>query len=104
MTFGDFVIFYRNKKHGNGRPWLANEIVIDSGLKAEIVDVYLGFCTNEGAGLTDQQLIDKFNDGYYLMDSLFTPLILKKEGAGAGPATLAAFISDLKALIDHYVR
>ena len=104
MDFAKFVQLYWKKTHGNGKPWTNQEIVNDSDLKAAIVDVYMVFCQNEGAGLNDQQLIDKFNNGYYLMDSVFSPLILKKEGAGASQGTLAAFITDLKALIDHYTK
>ena len=50
---------------------------------------------------TDQQAIDKFADGYYLSDSIFTPQILKKAGGGSGLQNLASFIQDLKALIDR---
>lgn len=104
MNFSDFVSFYWNKLRRSGRLWTAPDIVTDSGLGAQVVDVYLVWCKDNGSGLTDQQLIDKFNNGYFLSDSIFTPIILAKAGNSTGPATLSSFITDLKALIDHYTR
>jgi hypothetical protein len=61
MTFSDFVTFYWHKTRRNGSIWTPQAIAEDSGLTIDIVNMYLNWCTSQ-VGLTDANLIEKFND------------------------------------------
>ena len=94
MNFSDFVTFYWLKSQRSGAAWTPAEIATDSGLDISIVNLYLTWCHDNGAGLTDTQLIAKFNGGYFLNQTPFGPIISPKVSPTPIAGTIGAMDFD----------
>lgn len=57
MSFGDFVVSFCAKGHQNGNPWLAPEIVVETGMTASEVNAFLTYIQQKQLqGLTVEQI------------------------------------------------
>ena len=56
MSFGDFVVSF-TRNHQNGNPWLAPEIVVETGMTASEVNAFLTYIQQKQLqGLTVEQI------------------------------------------------
>lgn len=102
ITMRQYVEWYHNKLQRNQSDWTLSEIVEDCGAPTNLVLVLREWCENNGKGLSDVDLLAKFEGGYFINRTPFGYLIGAKPAFSAGPLTLANFISDLNALIARY--